>query len=85
MLTLRPSKQALEQEAASYREEQRLKGKEITEEEAMWRAMVRLDPLMKIRNRSLEEIAARNGVDVPKRQWEENDGSAAVAPFNIKR
>ena len=82
---LRPSKQALEQEAASYREEQRLKGKEITEEEAMWRAMVRLDPLMKIRNRSLEEIAARNGVDVPKRQWEENDGSAAVAPFNIKR
>ena len=82
---LRPAREALEKEAASYQEAQHLKGKEITYEEAMWRAMVRLDPLMKIRNRSLEEIALRNKVTIPKRPWDEADESETVAPFKIKR
>lgn len=78
---MRPNRERLEKEAAAVKAQKLEKGEEITYEEAMYWAMIRLDPLAKLRNRWLEEIAARNKVVLHKREFENPDDPHA---FKVK-
>lgn len=78
---MRPNRERLEKEAAVVKAQKLEMGAEITYEEAMYWAMIRLDPLAKLRNRWLEEVAARNKTEVPGRVFDNPDDPHA---FKVK-
>ncbi len=79
--TMRPGRERLEEEAEVVKTEKLKKGEEITYEETIYWAMVRLDPVFKLRNRWMTEIAARNKVTLYEREFNNPDDPHA---FKVK-